>query len=69
MVCRGREELPADASSKTKDTGRKHKHLAQLGREQEFQTIHGWRELHTDERIEKNFTPQINLPSTTAFKI
>lgn len=37
----GREELPADTSNKTKDAGRKHKHLAQLEREQDFQTIYG----------------------------
>lgn len=41
MERRGREELHADTSNKTKDTGRKHNHLAQLGREQELQTIHG----------------------------
>lgn len=53
MVRRRREELPADTSNKTKDTGRKHKHSAQLGREQEFQTMHESGEMHTDKRIKK----------------
>lgn len=46
-VRRGREELPTGTSNKTKGTGRKYKHLAQLGREPEIQTIHGWIEMHT----------------------
>lgn len=66
MVHGGREELPADTSNKTKDTGRKHKHLAQLEREQDFQTIYGWQEMHTDKRIQKNLTAQRNLTYESA---
>lgn len=40
MVTEGRQELPTDTSNKTKDTGRKYKCLAQLGKEQENQAMH-----------------------------
>lgn len=41
---RGARGAPAGKSNKTKDTGRKYKHLAQLVRQQELQTIHGRQE-------------------------
>lgn len=51
-------EAPCCYVLKKKDKGRKHKHLARLGREQEVQTIHGRQETHTDKRIQ-NLHPTV----------